>query len=322
MKRIVSLTLLLPVLATLGASAPVAKKPKEPKIAVSTHVDRTAIWVGDTLRYTVRALHDPDIEFVLDNLKKEGLNLAPFVVRDIAVRQGSFGSKKITEVILSLTTYESGQAELRIPSFALYYFTRTAGLQKAAETAAESFPVPPTKVGLRSTLTADNLRLRDSKEIWEVAPQRWILAFVLGLAGMTFLAVRFGTRLWASSHTEKPKRRRLTRRARERKLHDFLRKAQAIGRDTTDDQRRFYSEVSQFVREYFTEWLEIDASSLTPQEVESALQKLGRDGLGAPVKAILERCEQALYTPRGFELGKQWRDEVQGDLGKLAERAR
>ena len=105
-------------------------------------------------------------------------------------------------------------------------------------------------------------------------------------------------------------------------LQEFLRKAQAIGRDTTEDQHRFYSEVSQFVREYLTEWLEIDAASLTPEEMESVLKNIGRDGLGAPVKAILERCEQALYTPRGFELGKQWRDEVQGDLGKLAERAR
>ncbi|MGH7930697.1 MAG: hypothetical protein ACREQV_23240, partial [Candidatus Binatia bacterium] len=113
--------LLLLALATLGA-APVGKKVKEPKITVSTHLDRTAIWVGDTLRYTVRAMHDPDIEFVLDSLKKESLNLAPFVVREVTVRQNLFeGNKNVTEVILQLATYETGQPELRIPPFVLYY---------------------------------------------------------------------------------------------------------------------------------------------------------------------------------------------------------
>jgi hypothetical protein len=321
-KKIVPLSLLLLALGTLGAYAAVPKKTKESKIAVSTHVDRTAIWVGDRLRYTVKVLHDPDIEFILDNLKKESLNLAPFVARDINVSQISFGgNKKVTEVILLLTTYESGQAELRIPSFNLYYFRRNPGMQPAKETAAESFPVPPTKVGLRSTLTADQLRPRDSKELWQVASQRWMISFALGLAGMTFLAVRAGRRLWSTSHKEKPIRR-LTRRARNRMLQEFLRKAQAIGRESTEDQLRFYSEVSQFLRAYLNESLEIDAASLTPPEIESALKNLGKDGLSVPVKSILERCEQVLYTQQGSELGKQWRDEVQEDLGKLAQGAR
>ncbi len=105
-------------------------------------------------------------------------------------------------------------------------------------------------------------------------------------------------------------------------LQEFLRKAQAMGRESTDDQLRFYSQVSQFLRAYLNESLEIDAASLTPPEIESVLKNFGRDGLGAPVKTILERCEQVLYTPRGAELGKLWRDEVQGELGKLAEKAR
>jgi hypothetical protein len=315
------LILLVLAWATLGASAQIAKKPQHPKIAVSTHLDRTAIWVGDTFRYTVRALHDPDIEFVLENLKKESLNLPPFVVRDVGVRQGSFGSnKKFMEVILFLTTYETGQAELRIPSLTLYYFTRASGLHKAAETPAESYSVPPSKIGLRSTLTADNLRPRDSKEIWQVTSQTWIVSFVLGLSGMTFLALGAGRRLWTLSRSETPKRQHLTRRARNRMFDEFLRKTQMIGRSSAEDQVRFYSEVSQFVREYLSEWLEIDASSLTPEELEIVLKNLGRDKLGAAVKTVLERCERVLYTPQGSELGKDWRDEVQRELGALAER--
>jgi hypothetical protein len=321
MKAIVSSSLLLIALVMLGAAPPVTKTPK-PAITISTHLDKTAMWVGDTLRYTVKAVHDPDVEFVLDQLKKESLNLAPFIVRDISARQGSFGgNKKITEVTLLLTTYESGPVELRIPSFVLYYFRRRPGVEKG-DTLAESFPVPATKVGLRSTLTADNLRPRDNREIWQINPQRWMVPLALGLAGMAFVLIQLGRRLWASSHVEKPVKRRLSRRARRRMLRDFVRKAQGIGSESSADQLRYYGEVSQFVRSYVSESLEIDASGLTPEEIESALQNRGQNGLSAPVKTVLERCEQVLYTPHGSELGKRWRDEVQGDLRKIADRAR
>jgi hypothetical protein len=308
--------LLFLALVIVGA-APVEKKLKEPKINVSTHLDRTAVWVGDTLRYTVRATHDADIEFVLDSLKKESLNLAPFVVRDVAVRQGPFaGNKKVTELTLQLATYESGPLELRIPSFALYYFTHKPGSDKG-DTLAESFSVPPTRVGLRSTLTADARRLRDSREIAAAGPERWITALALGFAGMAFLGVQAARRLWTSSASEKPKTRQPTRRARRRLLRDFLRSTQSMGRDSAEDQQRFYSEVSRFVREYLGQSLDIDASGLTPDELAGTLERHGRNGLGAPVKSILDKCEQVLYTARGAELGREWRDEVQLELGRL-----
>ncbi len=306
----------------LGAAAPV-QGPKQAKIALSTELDRTAIWVGDTFHYTVKAVHDPAIEIVVDNLKKEQVNLAPFVVREIAVRQGSLGAtKKVTEINFLLTTYESGQVELKIPSFPLYYFTRTAGARVSAESAAESVPVPVTKIGLRSTLTSDNPRPRDSREIWQVTRLRWIIPFALGLAGMVWLASRLVRRLWVTSHREKPAKKRLSRRARQRMVRDFMQRTQAIGRDSPGEQQRYYAEVSQFLRGYLSDSLDIDAGSLTAQEIETRLREHGQNGLSAPVKNILERCEQVLYSPQGSQLGKDWREQVQGELGKFADLAR
>jgi len=323
MKSLTGIILLPVALLTLGAAAPVVKKPRDAKIALSTQLDRTAIWVGDLFHYTVKAVHDPAIEIVVDSLKKENLNLAPFVVREIAVRQGSFGANKnVTEINFLLTTYDSGQAELKIPSFPLYYFTRTAGARAAGESAAESVPVPATKVGLRSTLTSDNPRLRDSREIWQVTRQRRLIPLALGLAGLLWLALQLGRRLWASTHEEKPVIRRLGRRARRRMVRDFIQRAQAIGRDSPGDQQRYYAEVSQFLRSYLSESLEIDAAGLTAREIETVLREQGQNGLSAPVKNILERCEQVLYSPQGTQLGQGWRDQVQGELGKFAELAR
>ncbi|HEX2227774.1 MAG TPA: hypothetical protein VHM64_11575 [Candidatus Binatia bacterium] len=309
--------MLLLCLATAGA-APVQKKVKEPPITVSTHLDKTAIWVGDTLRYTVRLIHGRQIEFVLDSLKKESLNLTPFIVRDVTVRQGAYETnKKVTEVILELATYESGQPELRIPSFSLYFFTHRGGMEKSGDTLAEAFAVPATRVGLRSTLTADARRLRDSREITTAGPERWMAAFGLGVLGMMFLAVQTARHLWKSPSAERPRVQQPNRRARRRLLRDFLQQIKSMGRDSEADQQRFYSEVSRFLREYLRQTLEIDASGMTPEELARILESQGRNGLGAPVRSLLEKCEQVLYAPRGSELGKQWRDEVERELGSL-----
>jgi hypothetical protein len=318
MKRFLACVLPLALLVLVGASAP-ALKGKPAKISISTGLDKTAIWVGDTLQYTVRALHDKDVGFIVENLKKETLNLAPFVVRDIDIRQGSYGStKNLFQITLSLTTYESGKLDLRIPSFGLYYFVHEPGFDKRSEAQAETIAVPATRVGLRSTLVGDNLRLREGKLFSEVRPQEWIVPLVFGVLGMTFLAVQTGKRVWTLIHTQRPKRRHLSPRARDRKAQEFLNKIRAQTTDDPEDQARFYGEISQFLRNYVNEWLDIDASGLTPEEIKSALAASGSDGVSAePLKAILEKCDQVLYTKHGFQLGKKWRQEVEQQLENL-----
>ena len=321
MKR--CLLCLLPfMLLGLVAAATPASKAKRSKIAISTHVDKTAIWVGDTLQYTIRAVHDKDVDFVIDNLKAENLNLAPFVVRDIAVRQGSFGdSKNLLEVTLSLAVYEIGKPELRIPSFGLYYFARDATFEKQAEAQAETIVVPATRIGLRSTLSGDNLKLRDSKATTGVRPQSWIVPLLLGLTGITFLGVQATKRLWSTVRTARPKKRRLSSRARQRMAQDFLKKIRLVGKETADDQLRFYAEISHFLRDYLGEWLEIEAKSLTPEEIERVLKSSAKDGASAePVRAILEKCDNVLYGKEGVQRGQKWRDEVQKELETLMRR--
>jgi len=320
-KLLASLKLLLVAALALGAAAPVARK--ETRIALSTQLDRTAIWVGDTFHFTVRAIHDPAIEIVVDNLRKENLNLAPFVVRQVRVRQDNFGvNKTLTEITLLLTTYESGAAELKIPSFPLYYFTRTGSARAAGETAAESVPTPAAKIGLRSTLTADSLRLRDSRDIWQVTRLRWLIPVALGSLGLLLLTVQLIRRLWAKSHVDQPVKRRMSRRARRRMVREFMRHAETIGRDSPAEQQRYYGGVSEFVRRYLSESLEIEAASLTAEEIAAALEQLGQNGMSTPVKHILQRCEQVLYSPQGAQLGREWRDQVHSDLSKFAQIAR
>jgi hypothetical protein len=228
------LYLLQVMLVGLVAAATPPSKAKRAKIAISTRLDKTAIWVGDMLEYTIRAVHDKDVEFVMDNLKAENLNLAPFVVRDIAVRQHSYGSdKNLLEVTLSLTSYEIGKPELRIPAFILYYFVRAPGFEKRSEAQAESAVVPATRVGLRSTLPGDNPKLRDFKEPAPTKPQKWIMPLIVGLSGVTFLALYAGKRGWSAvREARRPKKRRMSSRARARLAQEFLKKIKTPGNRT------------------------------------------------------------------------------------------
>ncbi len=318
MKRFGALHLLILFLATLGA-APLAKKsPQEAKISITTRLDKTALWVGDTLTYTIQAIHDRDVEFVLDNLKKENLPLAPFVVRAVTIQRGEWErKKKLLEVTLLLSSYESGKGELTIPSFNLYYFKRLSGIEKK-ETEAQAVQVPATKVGLRSTLHGGLLKPRDFKPIQTMDLSRGFVALLFGLTGMIFLAVRSARWTWNTLHSERPTRRRLSRRTRAKFVQENLGRIRAIKGDSPQDQIRFYSEVSQFLRQYLSLWLEIEAASLTPEETEMALEKANVNGsLRHQIKGILEQCDTVCYGNDGLQEGQALRDETLDGLERI-----
>jgi hypothetical protein len=209
--KLFTLHFALVLLITLVA-ATTQKNPRAAKDSVTTHLDRTALWVGDTLNYRIQAIHDRDVELVVENLRQENLSLAPFVVRGITVQHSEWGqSKKLLHVTLLLSTYDTGKTELTIPSFNLYYFVREAGLGKK-DSPAEAIQVPATKVGLRSTLVGGPLKPRDSKPIGAPNLSRGWMALFLGLAGIVFLAGRSVRWAWIALHRERPIRKRLSQR--------------------------------------------------------------------------------------------------------------
>jgi hypothetical protein len=118
------------VLAALIVALPcvASAQDKKPPVTVTPQVDKTAIWVGDDLRYTIRAVYDSNVELVLDNFSKDRLPLAPFVLRDIDIRHKDWaGNKKAVEITLTLTTFETRKDNVTIPLVPLYYFVREAG---------------------------------------------------------------------------------------------------------------------------------------------------------------------------------------------------
>ena len=289
--------LLLFVAVELEAAA--ASQKGQPPFSITTRLDRTAIWVGDSLEYTIQVIHPRSVQFVVDDLKKENLSLPPFVLRAIRVEEREWrDDKKLFEVVLLLTTYESGKSELVVPPVALYYFRRD-GTVSEKEARAQAIRIPPQKIALRSTLPGGQAKLREFKQIHPVDPTYAIGALLLGLIGMGFVGSRATARLWHAVHRDKVIKRPVSRRVRERWLHEGLQRIRQMAKEPAKDSPIFYAEIGQFVRQYLTEWLDVEARGLTPVEAEQALQAAGCNGAFAQrVRTVLEQCEEAQYGNR------------------------
>lgn len=298
------------LLCALGARAASRKATPDPKVSVSVHLEKTAVWVGDLLPYTIRAIHDRDTEFALDNLKKESLALAPFVVRGIAVEQGEWSpNKKLLEITLQLTTYEIGKSDLTIPPIHLYYFVREAGVGQK-ENQAETVQVPATRVGLRSTLTGGQLRPRDSRPVSPVDRSQLAAFLFLGLVGLAFVGIRGARWVWKTAHAPRAKPRALARHARDRLLHEGLANIRALAGGSDEELTGFYQEVSRFLRRYLQQSLGLEASSLTPGEIEKALEQAGTNGaLARQIRDLLEQCEAVQYGRNGLRRAREGRGE-------------
>jgi hypothetical protein len=297
MKR-AAMCLLLLFIAVASEAATPTQKPQS-LFAITTRLDRTAIWVGDPVEYTIEVIHPRSVQFALDNLKKEDISLPPFVVRAIQAEEREWrDNQKLLQVVLHLTTYESGKPDLMIPPVALYYFKRDSALSEK-EARAQAIRIPPQKIALRSTLSAGPNRLREFKEIRPVEITLAIGALVLGLIGMGFVMSRAAVRLWGVVHRDKAIKRPVSRRVRQRWIRDGLQRIRKMANDSSQDPKRFYAEISQFLRQYLTEWLDVEARGLTPVEAQEALRAAGyNEGFAQEVRTVLEQCEQGQYGKR------------------------
>src|SRR5690349_21569451 len=142
------------------SAAPTAP-PKE--IVLTTRLDQTAVWVGDQFHYGIIVEHQPSIEFVLDNLNKDTINMDPLRVYDAkyTITDLKNGNKRLY-LDITLASFAVGEPQIQIPQLTLFFFRKDATSVSAEEKAAESLTVPGPIVALRSTLPPDAADLRDS----------------------------------------------------------------------------------------------------------------------------------------------------------------
>jgi hypothetical protein len=298
MKKALLLSLFLLLMPRIADAQQPAKTPPPAKaapVSITGQVDKSAIWVGDVLRYTLQVVHDANVELVLDNFTKDRLPVTPFTVRDIEIKRSDWaGGKQAAKITLLLTTLTAGESELTIPSVQVYYFIRDAGAAKA-ERPVDTIAAPAVKVGLRSALVPDNLAPRTAKILPAPGLAAVLIPLVLGLAGLLFLLAYAGWRLWQRMHSDDATRK-LSREAREKIAQESLARLRVNMTASGADPRQWSGEMAAAVRGLVTELYQIPATSLTPEEIETALIQEGADpGLIVQIKTILARCEELCY---------------------------
>ena len=294
----------------LAWSALATAQPDKPlPVSVTPMLDKTAIWVGDDLTYTIRAVYEANVEMVLDNLTKERLPLSPFVSRDIAFRHMDWaGDKKAVEIKLTLTTFETGKPELTIPLIPLYYFVRESGnLDK--ERPVDSVPAPAQSVGLRSALVTETMVPRTLTSPRSPGLAAALLPFGLGLAGLAGLAAYGGRRWWLRLHPPQ-NTGQLSREARERIVRASLSRLQSDVRAGGEDPRKWSGAIAANLRSMVAQLFQIPAAAQTPEELQAAFARSGADPtLAAEVTDMLSQCDELRYG-RDTSAGQRLRTQL------------
>lgn len=303
-----------------AAFAPVlyaqAKPGGNPDVVFTTRLEKTAIWVGDQFHYQIFVDHSPKIQFILDNVNTDTINLDPLRVVNVTTSTMPLkdGHERLV-VDLTLASLVIGVAELQIPQLSLFYFRKDgADASTASESAAaESLTIPGPVIGVRSTLPPRPSELRDAVTVSGWPRSRWIAAgvgwsavvlLVAGLAWQAVLVVRGRTRRTG------PDPRKAMVAIRERWLasvpSDFAERGAVM---------EFYGRSYRDVKEYLGYLLEIPTEGLLADELRAEMTRLAASpDLTERAARVLSVCESARYASHPAEVNSAAARELADDM--------
>jgi hypothetical protein len=297
---------------TVAPATPPA--PKE-DVSVGTKVDRTAIWVGDRLTYTIEITCKRGYDLVTDDLSREKLSLEGLeVVNTDTVRRTGGDDVIRYEFHYVLTTFRVDVPALKIGPMTVRYYVSRAG-QRPDETApAGTLQVPAQIVAFRSLLPDDqpSYDIRHSRPAgprllrYRILQPLGLGLIIVSVAPVAFMAIAVVQHVGRRGRTARRSFRQ-TRQAVQASL-EAVRNAEAA---TADDRRDAFARLDDLVRQHLTQVCGVPASSMTPSEIAAAL---GARGSGLPVElasSVLNTCEIARYAPPTLlPSATAWRDTL------------
>ncbi|MBI2820457.1 MAG: hypothetical protein HYX73_10805 [Acidobacteria bacterium] len=275
-----------------------------PELTFFTRVDKTAVWVGDQFHYQIIVDHTPKIQFVLENLNRDTINMDPLRVVDATSRSYPLknGNERLV-VDLTLTSYTIGVPQLQIPQLTLFYFrAEGAGIASGSEgAAAESLTIPGPILALRSTLPPNSADLRDAITVSSWASNRRVAAWI-GFLALFVLVIGAG---WEGFHMIRYRRGRKGPDPRKAMAAIQDRWAQYVPGDFSDPNvvMEFYGRSYQALKEYMGYLLETHTEGLTADDMREEMGRLAASSdLTERTVKVLGTCESARYGRNGKEL--------------------
>jgi hypothetical protein len=281
------------------AAPPSGADASEKPVEVRASVDRTAIWPGDRVTYTVDIVCRRGVEILLDDVAKEKLRVNGLDILSSDSTTTTDASERTTyRLRYVLSTYRVDMPSLSIEPLSARYYERRPGQRLQDIAPAGEVQIPGAVIAFRSTLPDQPvLELRDGR-----APEvrrQWFASIGLALVVVSLAPAVFVGFALLRRHTRKTGRRsarqtRLDHRAR-------LERLRSLDVTTEEDRRRAYDEISAAVRQHLAATAGVPAAGLTAAEVDAALDassglRTGRVSRES-VTALLASADAARYGP-------------------------
>jgi hypothetical protein len=283
---------LAPPVAARGPSAP-------GEVTVRASADRTAVWVGDRLTYTVeitcrRGTDVLDDDLSPDKLRLDGLQL----VGSETTREDARDGTAVHRVRYVLAAYRVDVPSVRVAPLAVRTYVKRPGQRLEDAAPAGEVHVPGAVIAFRSVLADDPESdvLRDGRPAARRAAGFAAAQSVgIGLIVASIAPVVFGVLT-------------LARRRSRRVAHRSVRQVKHEERASLDSVRLLdlaspearveaLARIEVLIRHHLREVCGVEGPSLTPDEVGPALAARGARVPADVVASLLAACELGRYAP-------------------------
>lgn len=280
------------------AAPAAAADPAAQAVQVRASVDRTAIWVGDRVTYTIDVVCRRGVEILLDDLAKETLRVNGLDVVSSDSATTTDASERTTyRLRYVLSSYRVDVPSLSVEPLSARYYERRPGQRLQDIAPAGEVQIPGVTIAFRSTLPDQPaLELRDGRapeprRPWFARADSIGLALVVvSLAPAVFVGLALLRRRPRKTGRPSARQARLDQRRR-------LERLRSLDVTTEEDRRRAYDEISAAVRQHLAATSGVPATGLTSAEIDTALEASGARVPRESVTALLASCDAARYGP-------------------------
>ncbi|MBN1780114.1 hypothetical protein JW948_03245 [bacterium] len=257
-------------------------------ITVSSEVDKSRITIGDLIHYSITVIHDDSVQVTLPGF---AANLGSFEIRDYKIEDPEKEKGQIvSRASYTISTFFTGEFE--IPPLAVQY---TAGQDSVPQT----LMTEKIRIVVESMKASEAGDIRDVKAPLEI-PRNWWYTFRWILPGLAVLMLAFAGIL---IYRRRKAGRSLipVREAPPRPAHEIA--IEALDNLILSEIwqkgeiKRFYTEISEIIREYINGRYFVVALEMTTTEVLAGLREHCREqDTFLLFQTFLENCDLVKFA--------------------------
>ena len=274
------------------------------QISIESHVDKSTIYIGDVIKYSVVVTHDKDIDLQTPTL---AINLGQFEIRDYKVLESreQEDGQIVDQTDYLISTFDTGEFE--IPELEIGYSTTSDSTIKFLKT-------EPITIKVESLVAEEAGDIRDIKPPVE-PPQDIKFYIIMGIIALVVLiAAALGFYFWKRRRAGKsilPKRQEPPRPAHQVALEQL---EKLVNSDLlqTGKIKEYFIQLSDIVRHYIEGRFFISAIEMTTTQLLENMktEQLDKEYIEM-MYTFLNECDLvkfAKYIPEQNEIDKTTQD--------------